>query len=124
MFGKRADTAALGREAERQAEQYLTAKGLQLVERNYRCKCGEIDLVMREANCLVFVEVRHRRSAQYGSAVETVTAAKQRKLIATARHYCVARRLSERQAMRFDVVGVTGASAQGLQWLPHAFDGF
>ena len=81
---QRSTPAATGRAAEDRALKELSAAGLRLVARNFRCRLGEIDLVMREGDTLVFVEVRQRRSARFGDAAESVTAAKQRKLQAAA----------------------------------------
>ncbi len=124
MLKDKLNSLALGLQGERLAERYLKARGLALVERNYHCSQGEIDLVMREADCLVFVEVRRRSGKQFGSAVESVTRSKQKKLIAAARHYIVARALTEHQALRFDVVGVSkGMGEDTIEWIPNAFYG-
>jgi putative endonuclease len=113
---------ARGRWAEDQALGYLERQGLRLLARNFRCRFGEIDLVMAEQNLIVFVEVRFRRSEGYGSGFETVTRAKQRRLIATARAY-LARHASDTAACRFDVMSVTQRHyAPVYLWLKDAFD--
>lgn len=111
----------IGQHAENAACQYLCQRGLTLVRRHYLCKMGEIDLIMRDNNVMVFVEVRYRRSACYGSAAESVTPLKQRKLIKTAGHYLQSSRVSSR--CRFDVVAVTSglADALNIQWIKDAF---
>ncbi len=110
-----------GLAAEQQARRYLESRGLVLVESNYRCRGGEIDLVMRDGDCLVFVEVRQRRSARYGSGAESVTWHKQQKLIHAAQHYLLARRALDRAA-RFDVVSLTGQGKQAaIHWIRDAF---
>ena len=76
-----------GRWAEDLAAERLTANGLEPVQRNYRCKWGEIDLVMRDQQTLVFVEVRFRKSGDYGDGAQSVDAHKQHKLISSAEHY-------------------------------------
>lgn len=76
-----------GDAAEERALLYLQSKGLQLVQRSFLCKGGEIDLVMRDANFLVFVEVRQRADARFGGAVASVTSAKQKRLIHAAQVY-------------------------------------
>ena len=113
---------AAGRWAEDQALAYLEARGLRLLCRNFRCRLGELDLVMTEGPAIVFVEVRFRRSERYGAGYESVTAAKRRKLIAAARAY-LARSASGSAPCRFDVVSVTqrNYSPQCL-WLKNAFD--
>jgi putative endonuclease len=109
-----------GQHAEEQARAHLEQQGLRLLERNYRCKQGEIDLIMRDGEALVFIEVRFRKSATFGSAIETVTAQKQHKLLAAARHYLQAHHASV--PCRFDVVGITGqASNTQIEWIKDAF---
>lgn len=108
-----------GRDAERQAEAFLESRGLTPVARNWRCRFGEIDLVMRDGATLVFVEVRLRSRSDFGGAAASVTAAKQRKLLAAASQY-----LSGLRAMppcRFDVVALSGPS-RDPEWIRNAFD--
>lgn len=107
-----------GENAEQKALNYLQKQGLFVVDRNYRCKQGEIDLIMRDHNFLVFVEVRYRKNSKYGSALETVTSKKQSRIIAATQHYLVSHNLSH-QAVRFDVVAMTGDSQ--LNWVKNAF---
>lgn len=116
------DRLKIGRSGEESAERFLCSKGMQVVERNYRCPQGEIDLVMRDGDTLVFVEVRRRASTSYGSPAETVAAPKQRKLIAAAQHFLLSQKISSRQALRFDVVGIV-ASGKGetVDWIANAF---
>lgn len=99
-----------GRQAERQALDYLQRQGLTLVRRNYRCRAGEIDLIMQDGATLVFVEVRSRggAAARYGTPAESVTPAKQRRLTRAAAHYLLGRR--DVPACRFDVVAISGAA--------------
>lgn len=112
----------IGRDGEKSAERFLCARGLRLLMRNYRCAAGEIDLVMQESNTLVFVEVRRRRSTAFGSPLETVSAAKQRKLAAAAQHFLLKQNISSRQAMRFDVVGIVcQGDEEKIDWIPNAF---
>jgi putative endonuclease len=106
-----------GRSAEDAAMRFLQARGLDLVERNYRCRFGEIDLIMSEADTLVFVEVRMRSSSAFGGAPESITAGKQARLIAAARHYMAARR--DIPACRFDAVLLDGDTR--IDWVKNAF---
>ncbi len=113
-------TTALGNAAESQALAYLQAQGLILVQRNFRCRSGELDLIMRDAETLVFVEVRSRRSVQYGSPAESVTPAKQQKLLNAAAAYL------QRQTLdlpcRFDVVAILKSAHQlHIEWIKDAF---
>jgi putative endonuclease len=109
-----ASTTESGRASEDRAVRALRERGYQIVERNYRCKLGEIDIVAREGDALVFVEVRSRTDAAHGTALDTVTPAKQRRIARVAEHYLAARRPSFR-ACRFDVVGITGGELTIVQ---------
>jgi len=84
----------------------LRAAGLAIVERNYRCRLGEIDVIARDGAILVFVEIRTRSRTDRGSALETVNLAKQRRIARVAAHYLAVRR-PDVQGMRFDVIGIT-----------------
>ena len=111
------DARSIGEHNERRAERFLIDRGLHLLARNYRCRFGEIDLVLRDGGVLVFVEVRFRRASSFGTAAETVTTSKQRRLITTARHY-----LQSHPSVlpcRFDVVAINGQNKP--QWIKHAF---
>lgn len=108
-----------GAEAEALAGEHLERAGLRTLARNYRCPQGEIDLIMDDRDTLVFVEVRYRHSAGFGSATESVDRRKQQRLIAAARHYLAANRID--RPCRFDVVAVTGTPPR-FDWLRNAFD--
>ena len=111
-------TTQAGADAEAHALAWLERQGLTLVVRNYRCKAGEIDLILRAADgTLVFVEVRKRRGATHGGAAASVTLAKQRRLLAAAEHYLGT--LERWPPCRFDVVAM---EAGRLEWLQNAFD--
>lgn len=110
--------AGAGREAEAIAAAWLTARGLVCLERNYHCRFGEIDLIMRDGSTLVFVEVRQRRSAAFGSAAASITAAKRRKLEAAARHYLSGR--TRLPACRFDALLIEGEPPR-IDWIRDAF---
>ena len=100
------------------AAAFLERQGLKILERNYRCRFGEIDLVAAGDAVLVFVEVRARRSDEFGGAGASITAAKRRRLVAAARHY-LARHRADR-ACRFDVVLVRGRERR-IEWVSDAF---
>ena len=111
----------IGDEAEALACDYLSEQGLYLLERNYRCRGGEIDLIMQHDDSLVFVEVRYRRNITYGRAAETVTAYKQRRVIHCARVYMNHHGNSNVPA-RFDVVSIEGEPDQRqIEWISNAF---
>lgn len=107
---------------ERLACRHLERQGLKLVARNYRSPFGEIDLVMRHANVLVFVEVRYRQHTRFGLPAETVDARKQSRLRATAEHYLQHDERACNQPCRFDIVAVTcEPSGEHIDWLQNAF---
>lgn len=107
-----------GEPAESLAAAFLEAEGLKILERNYRCRFGEIDLVAAKGATLVFVEVRARESEAFGGAAGSITAAKRKRLVAAARHYLMRHRAA--RPCRFDVVLVRGRE-QRIEWLPDAF---
>ncbi|AHE68435.1 hypothetical protein Loa_02907 [Legionella oakridgensis ATCC 33761 = DSM 21215] len=110
----------IGFAAEEQAKQYLITQGLQLVISNYRSRCGEIDLIMRDGDYLVFIEVRSRAYDVFGGAVGSVTYHKQQKIIKTANWYLLKNHLQDKQAVRFDIVGLEGKSTK-ITWVKNAF---
>ncbi|MEH8019886.1 YraN family protein [Rheinheimera metallidurans] len=110
----------LGQLYEQLALDYLQNQGLQLVQRNFQCKLGEIDLVMREGSCLVFVEVKYRASNAFGGAAAAVTRSKQQKLLRTSRWYLQQHRLTE-QTCRLDVMAIEGQAPYQYQWIKNAF---
>jgi len=111
-----------GQWAEQRAEEYLREQGLSTRARNYRCKAGEIDLVMAENTVLVFVEVRLRSHRGFAGAAETVDWRKQQKLVRAAQHFLQRHGLTEQVACRFDVVAFDPNRAEGqIEWLRDAF---
>ena len=116
-------TRGVGARWEDAALQFLLAAGLRLVERNFTCRFGEIDLVMRDAGSLVFVEVRFRDSARHGSGTLSVGPAKRTKLVRAASIWLQAHPSCAGEACRFDVVGCSGApQAPVFEWTRAAFD--
>ncbi|HEX9181384.1 MAG TPA: YraN family protein [Burkholderiales bacterium] len=108
-----------GAEAERLAQRFLEERGLRLLERNYRCRFGEIDLVMREGETLVFVEVRLRTHPGFGGAAASITQAKRARLLRAARHYLAG--LARTPQCRFDAVLLGADGAASIEWLRDAF---
>ena len=89
------------------------------MEKNYRCRRGEIDLIMQDNDSLVFVEVRYRKNNDFGGALESITRKKQQKIQTTALHY-----MQNHQDMsaRFDVIAITGTGRkQDVEWIKNAF---
>lgn len=109
----------LGQTAEAHAERYLQSQGLKSVARNWRCRFGEIDLIMQDGDTLVFIEVRMRSHADFGGAAASVDTGKQRKLIAAAKLYLSA--MPDMPPCRFDVIALTDLRASP-KWIKSAFD--
>lgn len=115
-------TTDTGNYAEELAKEYLCKQGLRLIERQYRSKLGEIDLIMQERQTLVFVEVRYRETDEFGAPEETITASKQRRLIKTAQFYQQTHAFTENLYSRFDVVAILGSKPNlKITWIPNAF---
>ncbi len=110
-----------GYRAETLACSFLQHRGLALVTRNFHCRGGEIDLVMKDRGVLVFVEVRYRRQTHYGRAAETVARSKQVRIIRCAQYY-MHRHHAWNAAARFDVVSIEGEPDDpAIDWLQDAF---
>ena len=117
----RTASRALGQRAEQAAFEYLLRQGLAPVARNFRCRVGEIDLVMMDGQCLAFIEVRCRSSNRFAEASHTVDSYKQKKLIRTAALFVARNRRFSMSTMRFDVIAVTGDGDMTLEWISDAF---
>lgn len=115
--GRRTAQQIAGQAGEDAALAYLAAQGLTLLQRNFRCKGGEIDLVMQDGPALVFVEVRRRATLHYGGAAASITRSKQGRLIIAAQIYLQRYRMPP--ACRFDVIAIDG---ERLEWLRNAID--
>jgi len=112
-----ATPTAIGRRAEDTALAWLEKQGLTLITRNFSCKAGEIDLVMRDGHVVCFVEVRYRSSTQHASGAESITRSKIRKLIRTAEVYLLTHPADEDTEYRFDVVSID----EDIEWIRGAF---
>jgi len=114
-----------GQDAEQACCKYLQQQGLKLLAKNYHGRRGELDLVMRDNNTVVFVEVRYRKNNTYGGALESITSSKQEKLRLTAEQYL--QRETKLQNGRFDVVAMTekvqnnGSNFYAFEWIKNAF---
>ncbi len=111
---KRPGTSVRGAAAEARALTFLQQQGLTLVEQNFSCRWGEIDLILRDQETLVFVEVRQRSSARFGGAAASVSAGKQAKLWRTAEVYL--QRIRRIPVCRFDLIAIDGDQ---LEWMRH-----
>ena len=113
------DAALLGRWGEKQAAGYLHQKGYRLLAAGYRCRMGEIDLIARDREYLVFCEVKYRRTKSAGSALEAVDTKKQKRLYRCAQQYVAAHKIPD-AAARFDVVAIEGNEVCHIE---NAFEG-
>lgn len=120
LFGKLSVPANRGEQAEAIALDHLRKHGLRLLERNYRCRNGEIDLIMDDSGTLVFVEVRFRSLSSFGGALESVDARKRGRIIRTASHYLSRHRGA--QPTRFDVIAIAPNQQRlDIDWVQDAF---
>lgn len=107
-----------GERAEQIAAGYLQRKGLALIETNYRCRWGEIDLVLQDRDTIVFIEVKLRHSTSFGGAAYSVTPRKQARIVAAARHYLAGK---HEMPCRFDVVLLKRLDPPRIEWIRDAF---
>ena len=118
--GQAGHPARPGQIAEDLAACFPERHGLAVLTRNYRCRSGEVDLVCRERNVIVFVEVRLRRNTNYGGAAASITLTKQRRIILAAEHY-LTNELRREADCRFDCILLDGLCDAAIEWLRDAF---
>jgi putative endonuclease len=117
----------IGRQAEETACRFLLANGLNLIQKNFRCYFGEIDLIMQDEQDIVFVEVRSRNSLDYGHAQESITTKKMKKIIQTASYFLKNHGYLNKINSRFDVIAIhpaivnPNAKERQLEWIKNAF---
>ena len=112
----------IGKHAELYACRFLEKQGFRLLEQNYRCYHGEIDLIMLDQEDIVFIEVRSRKSTKYGNALESINRTKIRKIIKTATDYLQKKKLLYKVNSRFDVIAIHPvAGKMQLEWFKNAF---
>ncbi|MDR2506991.1 MAG: YraN family protein [Candidatus Accumulibacter sp.] len=109
-----------GQNAERLAARFLEKHAHFVLERNYRCRNGEIDLICRDGKTIVFVEVRLRHSSAFGGAAASITPSKQKKIVRAAQHYLTTRGNAE-SACRFDCVVLDSLDENSIEWIRDAF---
>lgn len=107
-----------GSRYEEAAAAFLQKQGLTLLEKNFRSRFGEIDLILKDGAYLVFTEVKYRADGSLGYPLEAVDLRKQKRIRYTARYFMYIRKIPEDTPCRFDVVGFTGGN---LQWILDAF---
>jgi len=112
-----------GAQAERAALTYLKSNGLKLIKQNYYCRFGEIDLIMKDKETFVFVEVRQRQSTHYGSAEASITSQKQKRINLSVRCYLHQHQLTNKCASRIDVITFNGDfnDKNNINWIKNAF---
>lgn len=111
MYNKR----TIGTEHEKIAKEYLLQKGYQIIVMNYHCRSGEIDIIAKEQEYLIFIEVKYRSSLKNGYPEEAIHVRKQRAIIHTARFYMLSHGISEDTPCRFDVVTILGEDIKLIQ---------
>ena len=116
----RANARTKGNIYERKAADYLKQQGLVILRYNYRCRSGEIDLIARDGEYLVFIEVKYRNSDSSGYAVEAVNPSKQKVICKVAAYFLTVEYHCADVLCRFDVVGIDGNK---IHWIKNAFDG-
>jgi putative endonuclease len=121
--GRRTANQLLGAAAEQIAADFLRAQGLEILERNFRRRLGELDIIARDGDVLVIAEVRSRSSDQFGGAAASVDPRKQARLIRAASQLLQQRRDLARLRVRFDVLAVAevGGGTPRVEWIRHAF---
>ncbi len=129
LLDKRTDKKLVGDNIEDKAVAYLSSIGLKIVAQNYLCKMGEIDIIAREKDTLVFIEVRYRKNNHFGGSAFSVNQSKQKRVVKAAAHYLQSHRLTNKISCRFDVMAIEGkimfeqalASSQ-FNWIKGAFN--
>ena len=122
LFSKndtRTDKRIKGDEKEKIAETFLSSKGLDLIERNFNSKVGEIDLIMKDGEYLVFIEVRYRDNKDYGGALASITPHKQRKFHKAAEFYLIKNFSNSPPPCRIDAIGIEAENE--IEWIKNAF---
>ena len=115
--------AGVGRMAEDLALRYLQQRNMTLLERNFRSRFGEIDLIMRQNNTIIFVEVRSRKNTAFLHPAETIDHSKRNKIRRTSQVFMQKNDALDRFDLRFDVIALTGSEARGMkiEWYKAAF---
>lgn len=114
----KSDPGDKGKAYEKLAADFISRRGLDILEHNFCCRFGEIDIIARDGEHIVFIEVKYRKSAEFGHSLEMVSRQKQKKLVAAAKYYLS--RLSCTPYCRFDVIAIGGSDNQ-IDWITNAF---
>lgn len=113
------DSIAIGARGEQLAEAFLEQQGVEIIARNVHSRFGEIDLIGKEGETLLFIEVKFRKSAQFGSPLESVTLQKQARFLKTVEEYL--QKSPTDGPLRIDVIGITGYTDPKIEWVKNAF---
>ena len=117
------NTRAIGANLEELTSDYLKDKGVEIVERNYRCRQGEIDIIGRDGKYLCFMEVKYRSSDRYGSGLDAVDFKKQKKICSVAKFYLYSKYKSFDIPVRMDVIAISlNGDIYEFNWIKNAFD--
>lgn len=116
-------TTEIGKQSEQLASEYLIKNGLTIIEKNFHCRFGEIDIIAKDSQTIIFIEVKYRSDVNYGGAISAVSASKQEKIKKSARIYLQQQALNEyNTACRFDVIAMQGQlNSPEITWLTNAF---
>lgn len=114
---------SIGIDAEKAVSNFLCAMGLKVLAHNFRCRFGEIDIIMQDRDCdIVFIEVRVRDNKNFGTAIESVNSLKQKKISQTAVYYLQQKKLLDKVDSRFDIIGVSYENNRPIfEWIKDAF---
>lgn len=116
-------TRNIGTTYEDLAVAYLQQQNLHILQRNFSCKLGEIDVIAQDNDALIFAEVRYRKNSVYGGAAASVTTTKQRKIIRTAQFFLQTRIWAQQTNCRFDVIAITQSmQSPTIEWIKDAFN--
>jgi len=122
LFNQSCNKRDLGNAVENKTVDYLEQRNVTILQRNYLCKMGEIDIIAQDQQDLIFIEVRYRKNDYYGGALASVNLKKQKRLIRAASHYMQKTRITNRTACRFDVIAISGNLDQlEFNWIKAAF---
>ncbi|MGA0733981.1 MAG: YraN family protein [Steroidobacteraceae bacterium] len=116
------DRASIGRHAEDRATALLESQGAEILLRNFRARCGELDIVALHAGVVLVVEVRHRHRGEWGGAAASIDARKRARILRTTRRLLQCHPELNRRPLRFDVIVCDGGTQSELSWIRHAFD--
>lgn len=114
------NTRQKGGHYEKRAENYLNKHNLVTIERNYSCRHGEIDIIMRDGDIWVFVEVKYRQSSQFGGAIHALTSSKQKRIRKTIYHYLAQQQLHN-VPIRVDFIAIEGVNPDNITWIKSVF---